>query len=1722
MITPDGNYDVFFAFVAVSWTIVFLSIVLLFIKAVSVLTVGVFFWDAKVQQQRDAARGTVASGVDLLGEWVSSLTMVITQGILYLITVILYFGLLIVLAVFLHVTYLHFPIMLGAMTAGWNDTVAQYWEDYVLKSLQYLEPVFENVVGVYNFGIFVLFKLPLTLLLHMAGGGLDDIVGFGRELGMAGTTLVQSVDAWSIASVRECSGIQFGVKDISCYDPTLRELDLYTSFVHINKAMVHVIDFIPRKCGVVASPIALLLYPTTDPDISKGLHFVLNAFQQIIQSFFIALLRWKDSKRVSMSVPDFGPCFDYLSYGLIHLGRGLDSWGDIAFYALTSIIDPSQVTPCDNLKGSWDFDLQRQLLKSFGENRTVMTSLTPTLFAVTDGYNVEYHHHGRKGGVRMSVGAWPIEVNVTYGIAAVSYARDVSREDTASGHTTALFGCSCVDDVVEGVKLLCAIAPYEMIEGVAQTAFVVDVAWEVANTPKRMLCRDTKIAVESVRFQAQRVTTPDDFDAIPFLEKPATCITQNTCTKIDAAVWVMPVCPIARPTAVTGIAVPIGGETACLRSLRDFSCFPFCLGVHRTFAANERMIIRSSNAWEDNVMLAGRDCVFEDVGKVSTQTSSKLMPEDDESVTATWVPGSTIDEIPRVKMAKPSSSDSVCVVNENMVSSVQVLNEERYNSTRVFRELYSFGKDKAYANDYAENLYRFSPTDAMLVEEQPLVFAGDYALRTMTYCEQTRAGAAVGWDGSQNLNGICHTVLDVMRITSNEHNEFQLRHVLPYGIPVTRRPTTIAQTASVLRPGMATLPPVVVRSVYLHNPGTSTRGAIWYGVNHDFEMLHCIARYCREFHDLVNCLSFSVLSNYESLRVWKITPGGGCTRNPETGKSVCPEHVVRTVVLNDTYSMPPLSAQGFDFYDFCREDRDMNLFIEDMEAFDHMNVAVAMRRGNVQGLYNQLWGNSGAASSTTPRSNTVYYFINVRTLEVRENEPWVDAPVLLDGAGFLCREMRIMPPLGSAVADIFNAGIFLVKMVTGVILGIPALVELYDDPDARCDLAKRSHHHSLFRECGTAYLDLTEMFDAVNRANTHIWSVLDTVSRVVGMSTDDDSAQLLQTFLSGSQMYQESRLVLSKTSFVASAVAVSPSNPVNVAARAVSGGLMSGMSVGVAPIAMAEYMHRVVTRMIDRVIVTWKREKLSLDNPFTLEGKTLSFKRLSQTRRTFLTITGNMTIVWYDSLRTDYNDLVSNRMRRSCSGLSLMMGYTNTYAQFIRHWCLAGVEFSTGVMSALGSLLVEVPLTVCVCVRSNQHSFMPFLRDVCAPETSPSLRNFVAAMMTWENDIYVSQDLDKQAVMQQVCSTTMHAFEDSLLNAFNRWAEEHTEAARHTISLLDYLGVLLGQASAECASIETNPLVSVMVPSPIDYFRVCGTTTICVTKCKAYSQALNREIAARSGIHRLDAISFHTTVESPMFQRLFGGVYEEPNLQLVTMSELHIESDVCVDCQGMASDCVGVVGTEFETVVGPPTTITVRAYCVPADIEKQVFMASEWKMDDTYGFPVSDLLDKETSDRLMRVAFSVPFGDHVIVLSETNNFAVGNDMFAGHFQHLHIWRSNRELRMDQLTNAANVADECTSQLLALVEPDEAMLVDSETGEQIPFNSKIEKVRILDFVSIVSSEYTVDMLLRLDVTVVLFFDEGFVPPTRKVVTMYVRVGWCEYLPSTFQVIPENPA
>eukprot|EP00961_Rhodomonas_salina_P296337 3936257-Rhodomonas_salina.1 len=72
---------------------------------------------------------------------------------------------------------------LGSLTVTWNSNVGQWWVNYVIGVLEVIRNVFEQAVGAYNFAVYVLFKLPSNLLLHMLAGGILDLKLAGEDIG---------------------------------------------------------------------------------------------------------------------------------------------------------------------------------------------------------------------------------------------------------------------------------------------------------------------------------------------------------------------------------------------------------------------------------------------------------------------------------------------------------------------------------------------------------------------------------------------------------------------------------------------------------------------------------------------------------------------------------------------------------------------------------------------------------------------------------------------------------------------------------------------------------------------------------------------------------------------------------------------------------------------------------------------------------------------------------------------------------------------------------------------------------------------------------------------------------------------------------------------------------------------------------------------------------------------------------------------------------------------------------------------------------------------------------------------------------------------------------------------------------------------------------------------------------------------------------------------------
>lgn len=241
--------------------------------------------------------------------------------------------------------------------------------------------------------------------------------------------------------------------------------------------------------------------------------------------------------------------------------------------------------------------------------RIRVVGLTEGLYAVTDGRDIQYFSHYGAAESVVAVEAWPFPVDVSMGVAAVTYHDDNPGErDTIGNPSTAMLGCACEDTESEGMRIRCAIAIYGPGggggSGNASSASSLhqpelNVVFHKRSTAMHMRCSSSEISVQSVRWPATRFTrayrgSEPDLDG--------SCQSRLTCNYVDATVWVAPLC-----SSSTAAPTP----RACVPSFPGAACYPYCMAARRSGSGHDGMVLYNAPDWRDRVHIVDRDCAVE-------------------------------------------------------------------------------------------------------------------------------------------------------------------------------------------------------------------------------------------------------------------------------------------------------------------------------------------------------------------------------------------------------------------------------------------------------------------------------------------------------------------------------------------------------------------------------------------------------------------------------------------------------------------------------------------------------------------------------------------------------------------------------------------------------------------------------------------------------------------------------------------------------------------------------------------------------------------------------------------------------------------------------------------------------------------------------------------------------------------------------------------------------
>ena len=97
----------------------------------------------------------------------------------------------------------------------------------------------------------------------------------------------------------------------------------------------------------------------------------------------------------------------------------------------------------------------------------------------------------------------------------------------------------------------------------------------------------------------------------------------RTCTTVDAAVWVVPLC-CSRGGCCSNSDSDGAVCPKCIADFTRLACYPYCMGVRQTGSANSMLRLYNATSWLDRVHLFNCYCALHNVNKQEATTTTAI------------------------------------------------------------------------------------------------------------------------------------------------------------------------------------------------------------------------------------------------------------------------------------------------------------------------------------------------------------------------------------------------------------------------------------------------------------------------------------------------------------------------------------------------------------------------------------------------------------------------------------------------------------------------------------------------------------------------------------------------------------------------------------------------------------------------------------------------------------------------------------------------------------------------------------------------------------------------------------------------------------------------------------------------------------------------------------------------------------------------------------------
>ncbi len=770
---------------------------------------------------------------------------------------------------------------------------------------------------------------------------------------------------------------------------------------------------------------------------------------------------------------------------------------------------------------------------------------------------------------------------------------------------------------------------------------------------------------------------------------------------------------------------------------------------------------------------------------------------------------------------------------------------------------------------------RYVSYNSLTLTSQPFAFIGDLALVALQGYDDPRTGEPTWY-------------IEVQRLFGDQANEFTIIPLAQY-LPSAGPCTTPADCGNVLATcaSASGCLPAVPYSWDTHPrayiPGTVTDRHAFYITNPDLQPFEAFSYYCvsaRTGRQATNKFQISAISSYGGIRLWRLDP-----------YLYCPVINNRhTCAATGTAGSVQIQALDFTEFDVSLCTQEFAVLAVGLDYVNQDNLALTVMRTTLDNLDTRTLEPLDPSRATYP-----VLWVNPNTLRWQEGRMWMPeaaSPALVPGQ--LCPNQRRTPNVGSMAMEAAASMVLFVRLPFNIVLGMPVIMSVINH---NCPLITRGHW--MLQTCGAELVSLDDFFNSVYRLNALFFQSFAIVADAFGPGTP-------QTFINGLAMAGENSAFMPLLPGIARQMAQIGSIDPLQGLKSIQNSMgMLPARIQMAkqltsnPIARAHYTYTILSRMFMKIL--------------QVAGGTATIGNVFWT-------------TFADSL--DYHrSVVQVRNRRLCAGLALSMGYTSPVAMVFDRWCNAFVSLEGGLLTMLSVFTVEVPLMACICKQSQGFNFQAHVVANCFPDCPDLYKPLVVQLLAQYGD-------DPSGICPYLVAMSGAHFTTALDPMF----AEISAGTRQLASVVDSFIVALDSEAGDCNNFQDNPYVITLVPEPVDYFRVCGLTTNCRTKCLSEFQAFE---ALSVGPPAAETVL--ETVQSPLFTALNGDAYNPLD---TAFALLELPSCAAMCGNGSVGDRCFLLAGEDRTTQRP----TVMGFCVPIDVSAGVRRAGSAVLEN---FPPS-------------------------------------------------------------------------------------------------------------------------------------------------------------------------